>query len=479
MPPLPLVSALGCAVRFDAGERPADEVDAIARAWAGAAVRPEDGLPDRHLTVDVGPGAVTRALARLSQAVTMAAIEARRGELWMLHAGAVADADGNVVAIVGPSGRGKTTATRALAARYGYVSDETVAVAPDGAVLAYRKPLSIIEDPAGDKTQRSPAELGLGDLPAGPLRLSAIVLLDRDPGGPEQAEVVDCALVDVLPELVEQTSYLGQLPRPLAQIAAQARAVGGVRRVVYREASTLADALAPLFRAPDTVSLDEHPSDAPATSPDRQADVAGVGEGVDSPGDRWFRAATLDALAPDLAQDHAGFGRGTPGRMALLQPEVDGGATLRVIDGIGPVLWRAAAGATLTELTAAVVAVHGTPSDGDAETAVAAALDALAAEGVLARDVSWRVGDDVAWTGDDDSFVALALAADGSPEPVSLDGTAGVIWRVLAEARGATVDAIARAVAARAGVTADDIAGDVAAFLRSLADRGLAQPFAP
>ena len=474
MPPLPLVSALGCAVRLDAGERPADELAAIARAWAGAEVRPGDALPDRHLTVEVGEGTITRALAGLSQAVTMAAIEARRGELWMLHAGAVADADGNVVAIVGPSGRGKTTATRALAARFGYVSDETVAVAPDGTVLAYRKPLSIIEDPAADKTQRSPAELGLGDLPAAPLRLSAIVLLDRDPGGPERPELVDCALAEVLPELVEQTSYLGHLPRPLAQIAAQARAVGGVRRVVYREAATLADALAPLFRAPDAVALD-----AGTTPSEQEAPVE------DAPADRWFRASALDAIALDVDVDvdvdvvESGEDAAAPPRIALLQPEVDGGATLRIIDGIGPVLWRAATGRTVAELTAAVVAEHGTPPDGDAETAVAAALTALAAEGVLAADVSWRVADRVAWTGADESFVALPLGRGGSPEPVSLDGTAGLIWRVLAEARGATADVVAREVAVRAGVAADDVADDVAAFLRSLADRGLAQRFTP
>lgn len=486
MSPLPLVAALGCAVRLDPGSRPPGEVAAIARAWGDAAVGSADPLPARHLNVAVGEGPIAAALAGLSQAVTLAAIEARRGELWMLHAGAVADEHGNVVAIVGPSGRGKTTATRALGAHFGYVTDETLAVAPDGTVLPYRKPLSIIEDPASDKAQRSASELGLGAPPPATLRLSAIVLLDRVPGGPDEPVLAPFPLADALPELVEQTSYLGELPTPLARIAAHTAAVGGIHRVTYSESSGLASALAPLFRAPREVRLA-----APFAAPARE---------VHEPADpRWFRAAHLDAIdlarsddgAPeDGAPSDGGPSDGAPGdggaepdvaraRIALLQPEADGGATLRILDGIGPALWRAADGCAMAALVAAVVAEHGAPPHGDAEGAVRAAIDALADEGVLAPDASWRVRDDVAWTATGDRAVALALSRGGSPEPVALDGTAGAIWMALAAARGATERTIVRVVADGANVPVDEIGADVAAFLRSLRDRDLAQRIAP
>ncbi|QLD12239.1 PqqD family peptide modification chaperone [Microbacterium oleivorans] len=470
MPPLPLVAALGCAVRLEAGSRPPGEVAAISRAWGDATVGGADPLPARHLSVTVGEGPLEAALAGLSQAVTLAAIEARRGELWMLHAGAVADEHGNVVAIVGPSGRGKTTATRALGAHFGYVTDETLAVAPDGTVLPYRKPLSIIEDAAADKAQRSASELGLGPLPPAALRLSAIVLLDRVPGGSDEPVVTPFPLVEALPELVEQTSYLGELPEPLTRIAAHAAAVGGIHRVTYSEAIDLASALAPLFRAPGEVVL--APSfAAPARDADDTADTADAGDAAGTAGTRWFRAAHLDAIGLTGADGGQ--------RIALLQPDVDGGATLRILDGIGPALWRAADGRAATALAAAVVAEHGTPPEGDAEVAVQAAVRALADEGVLATDASWRVRDDVAWTQSDEGAVALALSRAGSPEPVALEGTAGAIWMALATARGASERAIVRVVADGADVAADEITADVAAFLRSLRDRGLAQRFAP
>ena len=54
------------------------------------------------------------------------------GERINLHAGGVADERRRVLALVGPSGTGKTTATLALARRLGYVSDETVSIDPAG-----------------------------------------------------------------------------------------------------------------------------------------------------------------------------------------------------------------------------------------------------------------------------------------------------------------------------------------------------------
>ena len=73
-----------------------------------------------------------------------------------------------MLALVGPSGTGKTTATRLLATRLGYVSDETVSIDPDGTVAPHPKPLSVVARPTagrGDKQQLSPDDLGLAARP--------------------------------------------------------------------------------------------------------------------------------------------------------------------------------------------------------------------------------------------------------------------------------------------------------------------------
>ena len=77
----------------------------------------------------------------------MEALKATAGRRINLHAGGVADESRRVLAVVGPSGTGKTTATLALARRLGYVSDETVSIDPDGTVAPHPKPLSVVPDP--------------------------------------------------------------------------------------------------------------------------------------------------------------------------------------------------------------------------------------------------------------------------------------------------------------------------------------------
>ena len=178
-------------------------------------------------------------LSGLSQQVTLAAIEAARGRAWMLHAAGIATPDGQVVVLVGPSGRGKTTASRALGAVYGYVSDETIAIDDDGRVWPYRKPLSVIEDPAAPKTQLPPSALGLQPLPDAELRVAAVVLLDRDPSHPEAptVEVTDrrrrargAGLADELPA------------RPAGRAAVHRRARGRDRRHPHGEVPRGGDA---------------------------------------------------------------------------------------------------------------------------------------------------------------------------------------------------------------------------------------------
>ena len=187
----------------------------------------------------------------------------------MLHAAGLATDEGRVVVLVGPSGRGKTTASRVLGRDFGYVSDESVGIEADGTVLPYRKPLSIIEDHDHLKAQRSPKELGLRPLPDRPLRVAALVLIERDPGVAEpRVERLDPA--EGIVGLAEQASYLGRLPHPLRTLWSHVAAVGGVHRVTYSDAATLAPAIAQLAgREPSRVAGqgESEPPAAPRTSP--------------------------------------------------------------------------------------------------------------------------------------------------------------------------------------------------------------------
>ncbi len=361
MPEATLVSALGCAVRIDTTALSDADAAEVGRVWSDAAPRVDEVLLDTHLTIPVQANvSLAHSLSSLSQTVTFAALKARRGQLWMLHAAGLADDGGRVVALVGPSGQGKTTASRTLAASYGYVSDETVGIAPDGTVFPYRKPLSVIEGSShGVKAQRPPSELGLRPLPEAPLRLAALVLLDRRADGPDVAVVEECDLGDALPELIAQTSYVADLTDPLRTIASHVGATGGVRRVVYREAHTLRDALAPLFSDPDTMRP------VPMSDLARKAEPTSDPVGV-------YRGTYLDALV----LDH-------PDRVVLLQPDVPEGATLRLVSGIGPALWRSADGASMEHLVSAAVDAYGEPAGVDVGTAVAAAVQELCAQSVL------------------------------------------------------------------------------------------------
>ena len=62
-----------------------------------------------------------------------------------------------------------------------------------------------------------------------PYRLRALVQLHREPDHAGEVEVELLSTVDALPELVSQTSYTRQIPRPLHHLADLAHRVGGVR----------------------------------------------------------------------------------------------------------------------------------------------------------------------------------------------------------------------------------------------------------
>ena len=401
-------------------------------------------------------GSIRSLLASLSQRVTLAAIEAQRGRMWMLHAAGVALPDGRVVALIGPSGRGKTTASRVLGEAYGYVSDETVAIDVSGRVLPYRKPLSIVEPDSAEKAQRSPSALGLGSLPSAALRLAGVVLLDRR-AGVSGAVVSDVDLGDALEELVAQSSYLTNLPAPLRTIAAHVASVGGVRRVSYTDAAALVAVL------PELAAVS--PSEPRVSKPVSPGQPPFAGSSTD----RVFRrVAPLDELP--LAD---------PDRVALFHVDADHVGTVRVLAGIAPALWRAADGVNLEALVDAAVSVYGTPGDKDATAAVEAAAEELVTAGVLKvsspADVVgpalWRIHDDVAWTGESSRVVVLALA-NPAASPLALEGSAALIWTALAAGPGCS-DTITARVAEAAEVDGAAIRADVESFLATLRDQDL------
>ena len=193
-----------------------------------------DGADD----ADVRGTDAAEVLHHLSPIVTQRAIEARVGDLLMLHAAALADPTTGATAIlVAPSGTGKTTASRRLGKTFAYLSDETAGLERDGRVVPYRKPLSIIEG-GWVKTQLAPSALGLLDTDL-ECRLAAVLLLERSPDHGDEPTVTPLHTIDAIAAVTTEASYLARTEKPLHRIAEMLHLAGGAHRVTYREAETL------------------------------------------------------------------------------------------------------------------------------------------------------------------------------------------------------------------------------------------------
>ncbi|WP_344292794.1 ABC transporter ATP-binding protein [Agromyces neolithicus] len=321
------------------------EQESIKAHWVDLAHH-EDGEPDRVIRAGLGDLSPAfdgsfpvradspEGLAqRITSEITIRAIGGLRGEALMLHASAVALDDGRVVGFVGPSGRGKTTAVQALGRAYGYVTDETLAVRVDGSVVAYPKPLSIRKRP-GVKATEPASTLGLRTAPTHDLRLAALVLLDRRPGV-DDPFVESVPIIEALSALAPQTSHLSALEHPLRTLLDTILTTGGVRRVVYAEASSLPSLIDDVLRtiehgAPmliDIPKLSERDCGCFSDDVATQSNPSGAEEsGV------YWRASYVDALTVDDA----------------LIVQVMGQVV--VLAGVGPILWLAADGLTELEL---------------------------------------------------------------------------------------------------------------------------------
>jgi hypothetical protein len=454
VPPTLLVDAVGSCIAIDLSLLDEDDRAAVREAWADARAD-ASALPIATVTPSRTPQAAM--LSHLSQEVTLAAIEAARGRAWMLHASGIAAPDGQVVVLVGPSGTGKTTASRALGTTFGYVSDETVAIDEDGRVWAYRKPLSVIEDATTYKRQVAPSALGLQPLPDAELRVAAVVLLDRDARHPESPVVEVTDLGDALGELVGQTSFLHHHPAPLRFIAGLAQATGGIRTVRYREAATLEAAMPELFR---------HAAERIQLPPLPQHGLPAAGSSSDGP--RLTRVEVADEVALH-----------EPDRIALLTIRESGQGDVTVLAGIAPAVWRAAAEATLGQLVSAAVRTYGAPDDGDAAQSVLIAVGHLLEAGLLRSDEpTLSRSADSTWVEGEDRTVALPPGTTGDggmPVPAVLEGWGALIWEWLAEPTTLT-RLTARAAEAAPHVDSRELSAQVTAIVERLIEAGVISP---
>lgn len=352
--PIITVSALGTTVAVElSADASASLAASVQEAWADAVAAegsPEHVESPEHVVRAIDADDEDEVLERLSVQVTLQALEAWRGSRVMFHAAGVADERGRVAAFVGPSGRGKTTLSRALGPHLGYVSDESVAVDEGLRVYPYRKPLSVVRHD-GPKEQVSPRRAGLSPLPDAPLILAALILLDRRAGG-DGPTLEPVSTLSALPDLVPQISYLADLDRPLQRLCALIDQVGGVQRLVYAEATSLPAMVAALLRDGPTAPSDRSPW-APATT------VA-------------FPRGVVDAVVVD------------DGVVILARN------TVHVLGGIAPEVWlRTVEGCLFDDVVRAVVNRYGPAPDGEAAPLVHRALDELRAAGLLDSEESF------------------------------------------------------------------------------------------
>lgn len=256
------LDALGVSVALSFGGSRRGELAALAAtAWDWCLVEPGDVAASVSLRVvldddesvvaaareagDLAGSDAAHVMDALSPKVTISAIEQRAGQLFMLHACGLADpASGRAVALVAPSGTGKTTATRALGPTFGYLSDETVAVDSDGRVVPYPKPLSIKVDGSRYKQQVALADLGWSRPPMTSI-LHRVLMLDRDGSAEPWLEPV--STVRALALLAPETSFLARLPQPLHHVARILDSRGGLRVLHYAEADTLPPVIAAIL----------------------------------------------------------------------------------------------------------------------------------------------------------------------------------------------------------------------------------------
>lgn len=367
------VDALGIGLRVEvAGMTPA-EVARLRAPWRRVEGHREPAatisvaLDGRVSGADVTGADFDAVAVALRQTVNLRAIEGRRTELLLFHAAGLADpATGDVIALIGPSGAGKTTAARSLGTALGYVSDETVAVDASGTVTPFPKPLAIKQARMTRKRIAGPDALGLVEVRT-PLRLARIALLDRR-DEPVRPSITTLGLDETLGRVIEQTNFFASLPRALQRLDALVRVSGGVHVIRYHRAVDLFEPVSELLRRPAA-----HVPVVPAVpADDGRAPHAGP---IALPPGSYGRAEIDDWI--HVGAEVMVLSRGQISRLSPL----------------GSVLWTALqTPRTMVELVACAESAFGPAPDGSAPSTVQAMLDEFVAAGLVRRDVSHRRG---------------------------------------------------------------------------------------
>jgi hypothetical protein len=254
---------------------------------------------------------------------------------------------------------GKTTASVFLCQRgFGYVTDETVSIGPDGDVLPFARPLSLRRP--GGEVQRSPDELGMG-VPSGDLSIARIVLLDRVPGHAESPTLTAVPLVDALLELIPHASALARLPDPLQFMSMIIDRCGGALRLTYGEMDSRVLSMMSELLGREVEACDPWQAILPqeqgreASAPERSAPVHDQ---------KLFQGSVLDGVVAD-------------GEALVLVDHVP----VRLGE-IGLAIWDAARdGVAQTEIVSIVEHEHG--AHPDAPGIVREAVDQMLEEGLL------------------------------------------------------------------------------------------------
>ncbi|MCT1368199.1 hypothetical protein M4D50_09315 [Rothia sp. p3-SID1597] len=358
------------AASTDSAESSADVRIYVVPQDASIQEEPEDGAVLR-----VGPESEWPFAAQdFTSLVTIELIKKFIVKLHLFHAAALMRPEtGETLALIGPSGRGKTTASRALASSgWTYLSDETCAIDPETLVVKpYPKPLSVIEHQGSPKAQLAASSLGLRtptDADSPVPTLSRLIILDRLEGeGDEPVGLFPVTLLQGLQCLAEQSSGLAQTPHALRELARLVDRVGGISKVRYRDSSELPDLLASVS---NTIP---EPHDETweyfASQGSRDAETHVLSQDV--------RPASTQSLADDCRISRSPQASGLLTNEGLLIMHAD---RTVLYTPLGADLWLLTeGGATVGELRSRLEQIYGPPPEGAFELA----LDAVLEDGAL------------------------------------------------------------------------------------------------
>ena len=193
-----LLELLGRRVRVDAGGHPAtSQLEAL---WSRCRAPSSESDPDAHADAEEPPTVITlprsdrpmspQASVEVRERLRGVAVEAAADRLLLLRAGAVATPGGAVLGLVADSEELRASVAAELSRRgFGYVTDELLALDESFDVVAFPEPLAFEQPDEEFSVLAGPDALGLRPC-ADPLRLSAMVVLEHDPGRREAPELV-------------------------------------------------------------------------------------------------------------------------------------------------------------------------------------------------------------------------------------------------------------------------------------------------